>query len=110
VHKALAAVPAGAPRIAFMHNPQSFPNFPSDAAPFAVAGHTHGGQVRLPFLPDWSYVKVVRDKEVHVDGWIEDDFGKPGNHLYVNRGIGFSRFPIRINCRPEITYFTLERA
>lgn len=50
------------------------------------------------------------DEKVHVDGWIEDDFGQLGNHLYVNRGIGFSSFPLRINCRPELTFFTLHAA
>ncbi|CAN5381595.1 hypothetical protein BH20ACI2_BH20ACI2_09410 [soil metagenome] len=29
------------------------------------------------------------------------------NLLYVNRGIGFSSFPVRINCRPELTIFSL---
>ncbi|MGB3760287.1 MAG: hypothetical protein WBA07_28570 [Rivularia sp. (in: cyanobacteria)] len=40
------------------------------------------------------------------DGWIKD-YGKQGNRLYVNRGIGFSDIPIRINCPPEVTLFTL---
>jgi predicted MPP superfamily phosphohydrolase len=48
---------------------------------------------------------------VHADGWIRDrGFGAPGNTLYVNRGIGFSDVPIRINCPPELTLFTLRRA
>ncbi len=51
---ALAEVPNGVPRIAMMHNPDTFAEFPAGAAPFAVAGHTHGGQVRVPFMPDWS--------------------------------------------------------
>lgn len=103
---ALARVPDGAPRFVMMHNPNSFGAFPAGTAPVAVAGHTHGGQVRIPFLPEWSWLKIVEDDEIHVDGWIEG-FGEPGNQLYVNRGIGFSVAPIRINCRPEVTLFTL---
>jgi hypothetical protein len=34
-------------------------------------------------------------------------YGQPGNRLYVNRGIGFSLLPLRINCAPEITVFSL---
>ncbi len=106
---ALAHVPASSPRLVMMHNPNSFPFFPRNTAPMAVAGHNHGGQIRIPFMPTLSYMRIVKREEVHGDGWIKD-FGAPGNHLYVNRGIGFSVIPIRINCRPEITIFTLSRS
>ncbi len=105
----LDQVPDGAPRLAMMHNPNTFAEFPAGAAPFAVAGHTHGGQVRVPGLPAWSWLTYVERDRVHADGWIEG-YGAPGNHLYVNRGIGFSLLPVRINCPPELTLFTLGRA
>lgn len=104
--EALARVPAGAARVVFMHNPSSFPAIAAGAAPLAVAGHTHGGQIRIPFTESWSWIEIVRAGEVHADGWI-DGYGAAGNRLYVNRGIGFSDLPIRINCRPELTLFTL---
>jgi uncharacterized protein len=94
------------PRFVIMHNPASFASIPTEAAPLAVAGHTHGGQIRIPFLPEWSYLTYIESEPVHTDGWISD-YGQPGNQLYVNRGIGFSLIPIRINCMPEITLFTL---
>ena len=103
---AVAAVPPRAARIVFMHNPSSFPALPPGTAPLAIAGHTHGGQVRLPFLPHWSWLSLATDRRITADGWA-DDFGQPGNRLYVNRGIGFSTMPVRINCRPEVTFFTL---
>jgi predicted MPP superfamily phosphohydrolase len=106
---ALAQVPREATRIALMHNPDSFAEFPPHTAPLALAGHTHGGQIRVPFLPRWSWMSLVQENEVHVDGWIPD-FGQAGNHLYVNRGIGFSNFPVRLNCRPEVTLITLRSA
>ena len=43
---------------------------------------------------------------MHADGWI-DGYGAPGNRLNVNRGMGFSTIPVRINCPPELTYFAL---
>jgi uncharacterized protein len=104
---ALAQVPEIAPRFVMMHHPESFATFPANTAPVAVAGHTHGGQIRLPFTPQWSWLTFVREDEVHADGWIAQ-YGQPGNHLYVNRGIGFSILPIRINCAPEITFSTLQ--
>jgi len=103
---ALAQIPENAPRIIFMHNPDSFAAFPANAAPAAFAGHTHGGQIRVPFTDDWSWMSLFTDEKIYADGWIEN-FGQTGNRLYVNRGIGFSSFPVRINCRPELTFFTL---
>lgn len=105
---ALAQVPQNAPRIAFMHNPDSFAEFPAESAPLALAGHTHGGQFRVPFAPQWSWMRLLSNDKVHADGWI-NGFGKAGNRLYVNRGIGFSLVPVRVNCLPELTLFTLHR-
>lgn len=108
---ALQGVPADAPRIVFMHNPNSFLKIPAGAAPLAVAAHTHGGQIRIPGTPSWSWLSIVTEGEPHADGWIaEEGFGEPGNRLYVNRGVGFSDLPVRINCMPELTYLRLKRA
>ena len=110
---ALASVPEGAPRIVMMHHPASFEGFVAGTAPFAVAGHTHGGQIRLPFAPVWRYLTYVKDTRVYVAGWIASEqiegYGRPGNRLYVNRGIGFSVAPLRVACPPELTVFTLVR-
>ncbi|MEZ5288713.1 MAG: hypothetical protein R2712_28685 [Vicinamibacterales bacterium] len=106
---ALAQMPPSAPRLVLMHNPRSFLDAPRGAAPIAFAGHTHGGQIRLPFLPEWSWISLARDAPVAADGWAPPQFGAAANHLYVNRGIGFSLVPVRLNCRPELTWVTLER-
>lgn len=105
---ALAQVPGEAPRVVLMHHPESFKAFPAGSAPLAVAGHTHGGQFRVPFTPSWTWMSYAREDEVHADGWIQS-YGEARNRLYVNRGIGFSVAPLRLNCPPEITLFTLER-
>lgn len=108
--EALGEVPEGAARIVFMHNPDTFRRIPAGEAPMAVAAHTHGGQVRIPGTPDWSWLQLVVKGPATADGWIEDGYGLPGNRLYVNRGIGFSTIPLRINAAPEITYFQLRAA
>lgn len=107
---AVAAVPPGAARLVVMHHPDSFESIPAGQTPLAVAGHTHGGQFRLPFLPDWTWMTFAGGDEVHSDGWVGSDYGEPGNRLYVNRGIGFSLIPVRIRARAELTYFTLDVA
>lgn len=107
--EAVAGVPAGAARIVFMHNPRSFSGLPAGTAPLAVAAHTHGGQIALPFTPHWSWMSLVKDEHMEADGWAQDREEPRGNRLYVNVGIGFSDVPLRINARPEMTLFTLRR-
>jgi len=102
----ISQVPSTNPRIVMMHNPKSFLALPANTAPVAVAGHTHGGQIRLPFTPQWSWLALAKHWK-HIDGW-SDGYGASGNQLYVNRGIGFSDLPIRLNCPPEVTLFTLQ--
>lgn len=105
---ALSQVPEEAPRMVIMHNPDSFELLPANTAPLAVAGHTHGGQIAIPFTPGWSWIRYFAEEadEAHAEGWIAD-FGQTGNRLYVNRGIGFSKIPIRISAAPELTIFIL---
>ncbi len=107
---ARAALPAGAPRLWLMHNPESFREIGAGEAPLALAGHTHGGQIRIVPGERNSWLDIVRKGEVVADGWAASDVGASGNRLYVNRGIGFSTVPIRINCRPELTEVTLRAA
>lgn len=104
--RALAQLPDDAARIVLMHNPDSFTSFPAGTAPLALAGHTHGGQIRLPWTSDWSWMAMLTEDQVHADGWIKG-YGNPHNRLYVNRGIGFSMIPVRLNAAPEVTLFTL---
>ncbi len=107
VDKALSNIPNRSPRIIMMHNPDTFEQFPSGSAPLAVAGHTHGGQVRVPGLPQWSWLRFTQKDKVYADGWAIG-FGEPTNRLYVNPGIGMSVAPIRLFCPPELTFFTLQ--
>jgi uncharacterized protein len=113
VAAALAGLPRHAPRVVMMHNPDSFPLFPPGSAPFAIAGHTHGAQVSpVPGTnPTWLLQLAGMPEDLQRGaGWIDPDFGKPGNRLYITRGIGFSHAPVRINAPPELTYFRLTRA
>ncbi len=107
VSAALQGIPENAPRIALMHNPDTYERFPASSAPLAVAGHTHGGQIRLPNSPQWSWLRFTQKDKVFADGWAKG-YGEPGNNLYVNVGIGMSIVPLRIFCPPELTMFTLE--
>jgi predicted MPP superfamily phosphohydrolase len=65
-----------------------------------LAGHSHGGQVRLPF-----YGPII--VPYGVDEFDMGLFQTSSGPLYVNPGIGWFPVPIRFNCRPEITVFEI---
>lgn len=69
--RALALVPSSAARVVIMHHPVSFTQLPPDSAPLAIAAHTHGGQVRLPFLPNWSWRALATNGPADAGGWID---------------------------------------
>jgi uncharacterized protein len=104
----LARLPAGVPRIVFMHDPDSYAQIPPKQAPVAVAAHTHGLQIGIPWVSEWLWRTHFSEEGSGLEGWV-DDYGQPGNRLYINRGLGFSIFPGRINAIPELTVFTLTR-
>jgi predicted MPP superfamily phosphohydrolase len=68
-----------------------------------LSGHTHGGQVRLPFLG-------AVDLPIWGRKYAEGSFQLGSMQLYVNRGIGTIGVPFRLNCPPEITVHTLRSA
>lgn len=104
----MAMIPNDAPRLIFMHDPDSFALIPAGQAPVAIAAHTHGMQLGIPFLSNYLWRTYFSDVGSGVEGWISD-FGQAGNRLYVNRGVGFSIVPARVNAVPELTVFTLTR-
>lgn len=83
------------------------PDFALDTPPaeLLLAGHTHGGQVRLPFLgPIFTLSRVPRDWAAGVSEVA------PGSTLVVSRGIGMERDHaprLRFLCRPEVVIITL---
>jgi uncharacterized protein len=65
-----------------------------------LAGHSHGGQVRLPFYGALIVPYWVGKYEMGL-------FRLPSGPLYVNPGIGWFTTPVRFNCRPELTVFDI---
>ncbi|MBL1209558.1 metallophosphoesterase [Geminocystis sp. GBBB08] len=97
----LEKLPKTGVNILLVHEPD-FATKSADTDRFEVqlSGHSHGGQVSIPFLgtpflPPYG--------EIYVDGLY-----KVKNMIqYTNRGVGMAYPYIRFNCRPEITIFTL---
>ncbi len=70
-----------------------------------LSGHTHGGQVNLPFLESVYLPKLGR---IYTRGLYHPGGEEARGVLYVNRGIGESLLPLRLGSVPELTVFTLE--
>ena len=108
---ALTGVPNHATILLMAHEPDIFRSVAISELPIAAqfSGHTHGGQIRLPALRadhegrySWAPVLPYMGRVFPMGLYIEND-----RYLYTNRGIGFSGIPIRFNCPPEVTLFTL---
>ena len=98
--KALADVPDGAPVLLLTHNPDVVLKVPPHVQ-LVLAGHTHGGQVRL-------FGRVLHTiSKKHGNRWSHGWY--PGERMYVTPGIGTSMYPIR-NVVPEVPVLVLRPA
>ena len=100
IQETLGKVPVGSTIVAITHNPDIFPRLPRNV-PLLLAGHTHGGQVKIPIIgrPIEPSDFGQRYAAGHV---FEND-----HHLFVTTGIGTSIFPIRFGVPPEIALLTI---
>jgi predicted MPP superfamily phosphohydrolase len=92
----LPAADPGMKNLLLVHYPAWVKRLAGQKFDLMLAGHSHGGQVRLPF-----YGSVI--VPYGVDEYDQGLFQTAAGPLYVNPGIGWFPVPIRFNCRPEIT-------
>lgn len=100
--RALAAVPPGNPIILLTHHPDLAFRLPDDRPVLALAGHTHGGQVILPWLGA-IHTQGTRLPRRQAAGYFELS---PRVRLIVSRGMGEST-PFRFRCLPEVVLIEL---
>jgi predicted MPP superfamily phosphohydrolase len=98
---ALDGVPQGSPTVLLAHEPDFADQASGQGITLQLSGHSHGGQVRLPFvgaliLPYLAHKYPYGLRRVG-EMW-----------LYTNRGVGLIAPPVRFLCRPEITLLRLQ--
>lgn len=104
-----AALPAkpDAPVILMCHEPDYIDTIVGhpvgSQVDLVLSGHSHGGQIQLPLVGPLA-LPVLGKK------YYEGHHVLGRTQLYVNRGIGTVGYPVRFNCPPEITHFTLQPA
>ncbi len=100
LERALAFLPStDEPRFLLMHNPQPIESIAHHGFDLVLSGHTHGGQISLPFVPP-----KVGNK------YLAGLFYVGASRLYISRGLGVTGVPIRFMTTPEIAYFRLIRS
>ncbi|MGH8192352.1 MAG: metallophosphoesterase [Rhodanobacteraceae bacterium] len=99
----LKALPGNKPLLVLMHQPHSLRALHGVHFALAIAGHTHGGQVYIPWLTDKLFL-MFRD-EKYVDGYYDTPTGK----LFVTPGVGITGLPLRLDCPPTIDVLELRR-
>jgi predicted MPP superfamily phosphohydrolase len=95
-------IPEDECKILLEHNPDTADIEFKTRIDLMICGHTHGGQVRIPFIG--APVLPVRNKKYDC-GIIRTD----RLQLFISRGIGSTILPLRLNCFPEIAVLELKK-
>ncbi|MDA8165693.1 MAG: metallophosphoesterase [Desulfobacteraceae bacterium] len=107
VQRALAGIPSRTPVVLLSHNPDINGKIPAGSSVKAVlSGHTHGGQVRMPFTDKAFWVPCSR-KYRNQSGLIRETSSR---WTFISKGIGTYFAPVRWNCPPDVGILTLRRA
>jgi predicted MPP superfamily phosphohydrolase len=96
-------------RLLLSHNPIIVEKLnEKDEIKAVLSGHTHGGQICLPFIgPLVKYLgNSLLTKYVSGEYSIKNGKGK----LFISNGVGTSGLPLRLLARPEVHLFTIKRA
>ncbi len=100
IAKTLAQADTRAPVLLLTHTPDVFPKVPGRVA-LTLAGHTHGGQINLPFIGR-PFVPS-RFGARYAYGLITEQ----GQRMFVTSGTGLALYPVRFRVRPEIVVLEL---
>lgn len=111
----LAQREPGEVRLLLSHRPEIFPEASRKGIELVLAGHYHGGQVKLGTGPE--SLSVARLVTPYADGLfhlprrsVSSAPNAKGSVLFVGRGVGITGLPIRINCPPQIAHLTFRKA
>lgn len=88
--------------ILLCHRPEVFDAFVENGIDLAFTGHTHGGQVRIPFLG-----AIFSPDQGLFPKYDSGLFTEKDTTMIISRGLGNSSFPFRVDCPPEIVVATL---
>jgi predicted MPP superfamily phosphohydrolase len=100
LRRAMETIPEQACTILLVHEPDFADTARHYPVSLQLSGHSHGGQVRIPFL--WPFFTSRLGKKYVAGSYMAGNL-----RIYTNRGVGTTTLPLRFLCRPEITEITL---
>jgi hypothetical protein len=101
VVRAMRARPEGVTAVLLAHDPNRFPDAAAAGANVVLSGHTHGGQIGVPFF--YRYANLASYSYPFNIGFYRRD----GSVLYVHPGLGTTGPPMRLGVAPEVTILVL---
>lgn len=112
--RAARGVPEDAPRLLLAHSPEIVTRLHRVPVDLVVCGHTHGGQVCPPNGQAlWTQTQALDRSSLGYGLFGPEDFARYNAHnlqrtrMYVSRGVGTAKLPVRAFCRPEVALLTL---
>jgi predicted MPP superfamily phosphohydrolase len=102
--RALEGCPEGVKTVLLAHDPERFPRAVERGVALTLSGHTHGGQIAMPFLSRWiSLARIAHRYNVGL-------YREQGSVLYVHPGLGTTGPPMRLGVAPAVVILTLRAA
>ena len=95
-----AEIPDHLPSLVLAHRPSFFHHAEALGFPLILSGHTHGGQIALPFATNHNASRMISDNTRGL-------FHRGESKMYVSRGLGMAGLPLRLNCPREIALLQL---
>lgn len=102
--RALEARPEGVPTVLLAHDPDRFPQAADRGVEVVLSGHTHGGQIAVPFLARWiNASKLAHHYHLGI-------YRRGSSTLHVHPGLGTTGPPIRLGVAPAVVLLRLRAA
>jgi predicted MPP superfamily phosphohydrolase len=101
---ALEQQPTNVATVMLAHDPDKFPQIAKRGVDLVLSGHTHGGQIAVPFLARWINASKLAH-HFHIGVYKDGD-----STLYVHPGLGTTGPPIRLGVAPAVVVLTLRAA
>jgi predicted MPP superfamily phosphohydrolase len=104
IERALEGREPGVPTVLLAHDPARFPSAQKRDVELTLSGHTHGGQIAVPFL--WRRFSLSHLTHHFHEGL----YARGRSHLYVHPGLGTTGPPMRLGVAPAVVILTLRAA
>lgn len=89
--------------ILLIHRPEFFLDYCNHQLDLVCCGHTHGGQIRIPFVGG-----IIAPHQGFFPKYDAGYFSKGSTQMLISKGLGRSSFPLRVNDQPELLEITLK--